>query len=83
MQQESGYWWQPALQSAIHESRTVGSQIGLAKLVILGRLVSPVELDRKEEDALFEALDELRALEWQRLHAALPPPFEKGRDATT
>ena len=67
MQQESGYWWQPALQSAIHESSTVGSKIGLAKLIILGRLVSPAELDRKEEDALFEALDELRALEWQRL----------------
>ena len=68
MQQESGYWWQPALQSAIHESGTVGSKIGLARLIILGRLASPAELNRKEEDALFEALDELRALEWQRLH---------------
>jgi hypothetical protein len=67
MQQESGYWWQPALQSAIHESSAIGSKIGLAKLIILGRLVSPAELNRKEEDALFEALDELRALEWQRL----------------
>ncbi|HEY1424765.1 MAG TPA: hypothetical protein VGF20_15025 [Candidatus Acidoferrum sp.] len=67
MQQESGYWWQPALQSAIHESSTIGSKIGLAKMIILGRLVSPAELGRKEEDALFEALDELRALEWQRL----------------
>ena len=67
MQQESWYWWQPALQSAIQESSTIGSKIGMAKLIILGRLVSPAELDRREEDALFEALDELRALEWQRL----------------
>ena len=67
MQQESGFWWQPALQSAIQESTSVGSQIGLAKLAILERLVCPAELERKEEDALFEALDELRALEWQRL----------------
>ena len=67
MQQESGFWWQPALQGAIQESPSVGSQIGLAKLAILERLVSPAELDRKEEDALFEALDELRALEWQWL----------------
>jgi hypothetical protein len=66
MQQGSGYWWEPALQSAIHESGTIGSKIGLAKMIILGRLVSPAELGRKEEDALFEALDELRALEWQR-----------------
>lgn len=67
MEQESGYWWQPAFQSAIHESSTIGTKIGLAKLIILGRLVSPAELNRKEEDALFEALGELRALEWQRL----------------
>jgi hypothetical protein len=67
MQQESGYWWQPALQSAIHESGTVGNKIALARLAILDRLVSPAELDRKEEDALFEALDELRSLEWQRI----------------
>ena len=70
MQQESGYWWQPALQSAIKESGAVGSKIGLARLVILERLVSPSELDRNEEDALFEALDELRALEWQRRQRA-------------
>jgi hypothetical protein len=67
MHQESEFWWQPALQSAIQESPSVGSQIGLAKLAILERLVSSPELDRKEEDALLEALDELRALEWQRL----------------
>ena len=67
MQQETGFWRPPALQNAIQESTSVGAQIGLAKLAILERLVSPVELDRKEEDALFEALDELRALEWQRL----------------
>ena len=53
MQQESWYWWQPALQSAIQESSTIGSKIGMAKLIILGRLVSPAELNRKEEDALF------------------------------
>ena len=67
MQQEYGFWWQPALQGAIQESPSVGSQIGLAKLSILERLVSPAELDQNEEDALFEALDELRAFEWQRL----------------
>jgi hypothetical protein len=67
MHRESEFWWQPALQSAIQENPSVGSQIGLAKLAILERLVSPAELDRTEEDALFEALDELRALEWQRL----------------
>ena len=67
MHQESEFWWQPALQSAIQESPSVGNQIGLAKLAILERLVCPGELGRKEEDALFEALDELRALEWQRL----------------
>jgi hypothetical protein len=67
MQQESGHWWQPALQSAIYESGTAGSKIALARLAILDRLVSPTDLDRKEEDALFEALDELRALEWQQL----------------
>jgi len=67
MHQESEFWWQPALQSAIQESPSVESQIGLAKLAILERLVSPAELDRKEEDALFEALNELRALEWKRL----------------
>ena len=67
MQQDSGYWWQPALQSAIHDSGTIGSKIGLAKMIILGRLVSPADLGREEGNALFEALDELRALEWQRL----------------
>ena len=67
MQQESEFWWQPALQSAVQESTSVESQIGLAKLTILERLVSPADLDRQEEDALFHALDELRALEWQRL----------------
>jgi hypothetical protein len=65
--QESGFWWYPALQSAIREGGTAENKIGLARLVILGRLISPAELDRKEEDALFGALDELRALEWQRL----------------
>ena len=61
--QESGYWWQRALQSAIHESGTVASKIGLARLAILERLVSESEIDRKEEDALFETLDALRALD--------------------
>jgi hypothetical protein len=60
-------WWQKALESAIHETNVVEERIGLARLAILGRLVSPVSADKNEEDALFGALDALRALEWERL----------------
>jgi hypothetical protein len=67
--QEFDFSWQRALQGAIHESEpnTVESKIGFARLAILERFVSPASIDRKEEDALFEALDALRALDWQRL----------------
>ena len=66
---ECGFSWQRAFQSSIHETEpdTVESKIGLARLAILERLVSPASMDRKEEDALFEALDGLRAFDWQRL----------------
>ena len=67
--QECGFSWQRALQSVIHENdaTSVEGKIGLARLAILERLVSPASMDRKEEDALFEALDALRAFDWQRL----------------
>lgn len=64
-----GYWWQRAIQDAIHEEGTAENKMKLARLVILGRLVSPSEIDRKEEDALFEALDALRVLDWARVSA--------------
>jgi hypothetical protein len=60
-------WWQKALESAIHETSVVEERIGLARLAILERLVSPVSASKNEEDALFGALDALRALEWERL----------------
>ena len=63
---ESG-WWQEALESAIHESNAIEDKIGLARLAVLERLVAPPNIGRDEEDALFEALDELRALDWERL----------------
>lgn len=67
--QECEFSWQRALQSAIHETKpdTVESKIGLARLAILERLVSPASMDRNEEDQLFDALDALRAFDWQRL----------------
>ncbi len=67
--QNIGFSWQRALQSVLHEteSTTLESKIGLAKLAILERLISPANIDRNEEDALFEALDDIRAIEWQRL----------------
>ena len=65
---ESGFSWQRAFQNAIHENEptSVESKIGLARLAILERLVSPANVDRQEEDALFESLDMLRALDWER-----------------
>ena len=66
---ESGYWWQHALQDALHEQDTIERKTKLVRLVILGRLVSSSEIDRKEEDALFDTLDALRALDWERLSA--------------
>ena len=64
--QESG-WLKDALESAIHETNAVEDKIGLARLAILERLVSPASADPDNEDALFEALDALRALDWERL----------------
>jgi hypothetical protein len=63
-------WWQQALESAIHESNVIEERIGLARMAILERLVSPAHDDKSEEDALFGALDTLRALEWERLSGA-------------
>jgi hypothetical protein len=60
-------WWQQALESAIYETNVLEERIGLARLAILERLVSPVSADKNEEDVLFGALDTLRALEWERL----------------
>jgi len=63
-------WWQQAVESAIHESNVVEERIGLARMAILERLVSPANDDKGDEDALFGALDTLRALEWERLSGA-------------
>jgi hypothetical protein len=63
-------WWQQALESAIYESNVVEERIGLARMAILERLVSPPYDDQGDEDALFGALDTLRALEWERLCGA-------------
>ena len=67
--QACGFSWQRALQIVMHENEptSVEGKIGLARLAILERFVSPASIDRQEEDALFEALDALRALDWQRL----------------
>ena len=67
--QACGFSWQRALQTVSHENEatSVEGKIGLARLAILERFVSPANIDRQEEDALFEALDALRALDWQRL----------------
>jgi len=65
--QESG-WWQEALESAIHETNVVDDKIGLARLSVLERLVSAASENRNaDEETLLEALDTLRALEWERL----------------
>lgn len=60
-------WWQRAMKSAIHETNVEEERIGLARLAVLERLVSPAGADKNEEDVLFGALDTLRALEWERL----------------
>jgi hypothetical protein len=60
-------WWQLALESAVQEAPVVEDKIGLARLAILERLVSPAAADREAEDELLKALDELRALDWERL----------------
>ena len=39
-------------------------------MAILERLISPASDDKGDEDALFGALDTLRALEWERLCGA-------------
>ena len=70
---ETGYWWQHALQDALHEEDTVERKTNLVRLVILGRLVSASNIDRKEEDALFDTLDALRALDWERLSTPAYP----------
>jgi len=67
--QESG-WLKGALESAVQETTAVGDKIGLARLAILERLVSPASASREEEDALFDALDQLRALDLERLSAS-------------
>jgi len=64
-------WWQSALESAIRETNAVEDRIGLARLAILDRLVSPSTIDRNDEDTLFRTLDSLRALEWERLSGAV------------
>jgi hypothetical protein len=66
--QECGFSWQRAFKTVMHEIEptSVEGKIGLARLAILERFVSPASIDRQEEDALFEALDALRALDWQR-----------------
>ncbi len=63
-------WLQEALESAVRETKPVDDKIGLARLTILERLVSPASTNRDDEDALFEALDALRALQWERLSTA-------------
>ena len=64
--QESG-WLQQALENAISEANGMGDRIGLARLAILERLVSPANANPRDEDTLLDALDTLRALEWARL----------------
>jgi hypothetical protein len=67
--QECSFSWQRAFQTVMHENEptSVEGKIGLARLAILERFVSPASIDSQEEDVLFEALDALRALDWQRL----------------
>jgi hypothetical protein len=60
-------WLQEALESAVRETKPMDDKIGLARLTILERLVAPASANRDDEDALFEALDTLRALQWERL----------------
>jgi hypothetical protein len=58
-------WLQQALESAVCETNGMGDRIGLARLAVLERLVSPA--NARDEDELLDALDTLRALEWERL----------------
>ena len=60
-------WLQDALESAVRETKPMEDKIGLARLAILERLVAPASTNRDDEDALFEALDALRALQWEEL----------------
>jgi hypothetical protein len=60
-------WLQDALESAVRETKPMEDKIGLARLAILERLVAPASANRDDEDALFEALDTLRALQWKEL----------------
>jgi hypothetical protein len=60
-------WLQEALESAVRETKPTEDKIGLARLAILERLVSPASTNPADEDALFEALDALRALQWEEL----------------
>ena len=60
-------WLQNALESAVRETKPVEDKIGLARLAILERLVSPANANPDDEDALFKALDALRALHWEEL----------------
>ena len=63
-------WLQGALESAVRDTKPVEDKIGLARLAVLERLVSPAGANRDDEDALFEALDTLRALQWEQLAIA-------------
>jgi len=63
-------WLQGALESAVRDTKPVEVKIGLARLAVLERLVSPAGANRDDEDALFEALDTLRALQWEQLAIA-------------
>ena len=63
-------WLQGALESAVRETKPVEDKIGLARLAILERLVAPASANRDDEDALFGALDTLRALQWEQLSTA-------------
>ena len=67
--QESG-WWQQALESAVYESNAMADKIGLARLAILEKLVSQERPNPNDEDKLLDALDTLRALDWERLSDA-------------
>jgi hypothetical protein len=64
---QGSVWLQEALESAVRETKPMDDKIGLARLTILERLVAPASANRDDEDALFEALDTLRALQWERL----------------
>jgi len=48
-------WLQGALESAVRETKPVEDKIGLARLAILERLVSPASANRDDEDVLSTA----------------------------